>query len=1037
MNLGLSFQFGGVIEFDEIEFPVNMFVDYVRVYQPKDAQNIGCNPPDYPTEDYINTYIEAYTNVIPVAIKRYTLNHLTGRGLEETFPVKKGSPCVILSKWSPGAAFKDIVPASNLPRHSTALTGTTDNSDTLFMQRNPSKFFQEDVVRKKKSPYELGVVLRCWHDSEDYPPVHPESPIDPILRPLSPGEIVVSFFPTHWRDIVLESDFDLVDRNFQIGDVCKKDIQAVESGVIVASEVQAKVSHVITHVPLEGWFESQRFETANDIFIGDFVVLDDWIGQIEDIFDEAVVQLHSGNLVRVPQIGGRLQIGDSGHDVLPPESPSFIAALMRHPRSSSQDTVLSVTPTAIAVSWMAINQTIDPTIAATRTRPPRFFTGPEMSRLQLIRGQSDGKPRVGDKYNFRDPSFASIAGLKSSFHGREGVDGGVVTVSTVVVTETRTRVTVLWQSGAKEEPGDYVLHKTEDTKRIAVVQYVNADDRTAMIRYHDDANTELVSILELDPHGTSGLDASDQENQIDSFGVRRGDFVFIHSEGTTNGAELPRVPKIGEIEAWVREFPIVEDKADGTTTVSGWRGELQRIGQGIAKIRGTPESYGRELDGKVQKVGKIDWFGEVTDVTLGDGEKLVLPLERLTRLQDGMDNAMADIWGEAYSDGYGQYSAEDDDLEIRDGDSPQGPWEHYYGDGEGTGEWEDVIEVDDWASVSLHANIKSELEVDATPPNISQQSHHDEGTARVSNTLTPTSQLEDTPRQSLIDITANEAKQVLDENDDSPWQRFAILSNAPLDHAFYSSKPAQTSKAFMSRLNKEYRVLKSSLPDSIIVRVYEDRADLLRSLIIGPENTPYENAPFVIDWLLDSDFPQSPPQAHFLSWTNGNGRVNPNLYEEGKVCLSILGTWAGDRNESWSATRSSLLQALVSIQGLGARVPTKLRNTEEGTVNSRLYNEKAYVLSRGFVRRALEIPLGSLETEIRWFYYGKSRLLDVIQEARELIEKSINNASSPTTLADRAVPRLTAGGKLMLSRTLQRLEVLWENRTCYVSQSTV
>ena len=41
-----------------------------------------------------------------------------------------------------------------------------------------------------------------------------------------------------------------------------------------------------------------------------------------------------------------------------------------------------------------------------------------------------------------------------------------------------------------------------------------------------------------------------------------------------------------------------------------------------------------------------------------------------------------------------------------------------------------------------------------------------------------------------------------------------------------------------------------------------------------------------------------------------------NLYEEGKVCLSILGTWAGDKNESWSPARSSLLQALVSIQGL-------------------------------------------------------------------------------------------------------------------------
>ena len=55
------------------------------------------------------------------------------------------------------------------------------------------------------------------------------------------------------------------------------------------------------------------------------------------------------------------------------------------------------------------------------------------------------------------------------------------------------------------------------------------------------------------------------------------------------------------------------------------------------------------------------------------------------------------------------------------------------------------------------------------------------------------------------------------------------------------------------------------------------------------------------------------PNNHLLPQS---GRVNPNLYEEGKVCLSILGTWAGDRSESWSAARSSLLQAFVSIQGL-------------------------------------------------------------------------------------------------------------------------
>ncbi|KAJ7932557.1 beta-glucan synthesis-associated protein-domain-containing protein [Mycena leptocephala] len=60
-NLGMSLNFGAV-DFDHLTFPAVMRVDYIRVYQPKDAINIGCDPVDYPTQAYINEYIEAYTN---------------------------------------------------------------------------------------------------------------------------------------------------------------------------------------------------------------------------------------------------------------------------------------------------------------------------------------------------------------------------------------------------------------------------------------------------------------------------------------------------------------------------------------------------------------------------------------------------------------------------------------------------------------------------------------------------------------------------------------------------------------------------------------------------------------------------------------------------------------------------------------------------------------------------------------------------------------------------------------------------------------
>ena len=43
-------------------------------------------------------------------------------------------------------------------------------------------------------------------------------------------------------------------------------------------------------------------------------------------------------------------------------------------------------------------------------------------------------------------------------------------------------------------------------------------------------------------------------------------------------------------------------------------------------------------------------------------------------------------------------------------------------------------------------------------------------------------------------------------------------------------------------------------------------------------------------------------------------QFNPNLYQEGKVCLSLLGTWQGGRGESWSPDYSTVLQVLISIQ---------------------------------------------------------------------------------------------------------------------------
>ena len=58
MNFGMSpgFQF---VDFANLPFPATMLIDYVRVYHPKGSKNIGCDPPDFPTAKYINTYIKS------------------------------------------------------------------------------------------------------------------------------------------------------------------------------------------------------------------------------------------------------------------------------------------------------------------------------------------------------------------------------------------------------------------------------------------------------------------------------------------------------------------------------------------------------------------------------------------------------------------------------------------------------------------------------------------------------------------------------------------------------------------------------------------------------------------------------------------------------------------------------------------------------------------------------------------------------------------------------------------------------------------
>ena len=134
-------------------------------------------------------------------------------------------------------------------------------------------------------------------------------------------------------------------------------------------------------------------------------------------------------------------------------------------------------------------------------------------------------------------------------------------------------------------------------------------------------------------------------------------------------------------------------------------------------------------------------------------------------------------------------------------------------------------------------------------------------------------------------------------------------------HAFKAKAEEQAQSALgrLKRLVYEISILKSSLPPNIFVRHGEARLDVMKCIIIGPEGTPYENGMFEFDIFCPAKFPNVPPMVAFKGTGKGAHGINPNLYADGKVCLSLLGTWPG---ESWKPGVSTILQVLVSLQAM-------------------------------------------------------------------------------------------------------------------------
>lgn len=122
------------------------------------------------------------------------------------------------------------------------------------------------------------------------------------------------------------------------------------------------------------------------------------------------------------------------------------------------------------------------------------------------------------------------------------------------------------------------------------------------------------------------------------------------------------------------------------------------------------------------------------------------------------------------------------------------------------------------------------------------------------------------------------------------------------------------------RISKELSDIQKGSDLAIAVACRDVDVRNVRALVMGPHETPYEFGFFEFAIRFNKEYPSKSPSVQCITTNGGRCRFNPNIYSSGKVCLSILGTWRGERGEEWSSAQG-LESILLSIQSLMSANP--------------------------------------------------------------------------------------------------------------------
>ncbi|OVA03814.1 Ubiquitin-conjugating enzyme [Macleaya cordata] len=657
----------------------------------------------------------------------------------------------------------------------------------------------------------------------------------------------------------------------------------------------------------------------------------------------------------------------------------------------------------------------------------------------------------------------------------------------LVIVNTKTKVDVAWQNGKTEfglvsttlipidNPGDheffaeqYVVEKASDddddvsseVRRVGVVKSVNAKERTATVRWlkpvarpedpREFDKEEVVSVYELEGHpdydychgdvvvrlspvsvssqtGNSGKPVEESERQADSNGTKMDVKKHLRHTKLEGKSKNEQDQDFSDL-SWVGNITGLKD---GDIEVTWADGMVSTVGPQAIYVVGRDddeESIGGGSD--VSDDDAASWE-TVNDDEMGDLENA----EEEASLQNATDiNPEAETIAHSEENSSGRngplaiplaalgfvtrlatgfFSRGRKQIDPLSSDSS----------GENVPQLQGTIDsraAVDGSSSSLESNNIGSCGAQTTHADAEEPGSLSEDTDVMKVAEVLCSLRSEEPNSLSMTLTGS-------SGDDPCSFRHFDTAKDPLDH-YYLGESGQNNngRRWLKKVQQDWTILQKNLPDDIYVRVYEDRMDLIRAVIVGAYGTPYQDGLFVFDFHLPPEYPQVPPSVYYHS---GGWRINPNLYEEGKVCLSLLNTWTGRGNEVWDPSSSSILQVLVSLQGLVLNSKPyfneagydKQVGTAEGEKNSLSYNENTFLLNCKSMMYLLRKPPKDFEELVKDHFRRRGHY---ILKACDAYMKGylIGSLTNDASISDKSnINSTSVGFKLMLAKIMPKL----------------